>query len=190
MLNVISGLLSGGAAPAAATSYESIATVTVGAGGQASISFTSIPSTYKHLQIRGNTRATGDTGGGYDQIALNVNSDTSANYSVHQLFGDGASASAYGTSGQTRTLFECGTGSGSLANTFGALVIDILDYASTNKYKTFRILAGQDQNGSGRLALSSGLYSANTNAITSVQITPRNGNFAQYSQIALYGIKG
>jgi hypothetical protein len=35
------------------TSYESIATVTVGGGGAATVAFTSIPATYTHLQIRG-----------------------------------------------------------------------------------------------------------------------------------------
>lgn len=34
------------------TDYDSIATTTVGAGGAASITFSSIPSTYQHLQIR------------------------------------------------------------------------------------------------------------------------------------------
>ena len=34
-------------------SYESIATVTVGAGGTSTITFSSIPTGYTHLQIRG-----------------------------------------------------------------------------------------------------------------------------------------
>ena len=59
MLNNIVALLGNGAAAGGGTSYESIATVTVGAGGSSSISFTSIPSTYKHLQIRAITRDTG-----------------------------------------------------------------------------------------------------------------------------------
>jgi hypothetical protein len=34
------------------TSYESIETVTVGSGGSATVTFSSIPATYTHLQIK------------------------------------------------------------------------------------------------------------------------------------------
>ena len=46
---------------AAGGDFESIATVTVGGGGAASIEFTSIPGTYQHLQIRGIIGNGGDT---------------------------------------------------------------------------------------------------------------------------------
>jgi hypothetical protein len=46
MLNIVSGLFSEGAPPVSPTSYESIQTVTVGSGGAADITFTSIPSDF------------------------------------------------------------------------------------------------------------------------------------------------
>jgi hypothetical protein len=46
----ILGIIASSKLTAAAGDFESIATVTVGSGGSAVISFTSIPSTYAHLQ--------------------------------------------------------------------------------------------------------------------------------------------
>jgi hypothetical protein len=171
----------------AANSYESIQTFTVGSGGSASIDFTSIPSTYKHLQIRGISRSTDSAN--FTQTKLTINGVTT-NYTLHQLFADGASATAFAQTGQASTLYECMTADTATANIFGVTILDILDYTSTDKNKTFRIFAGFDANGSGRMALSSGMTTTNTNAVTSVTLTPRFGNFKQHTQFALYGIKG
>jgi hypothetical protein len=160
-------------------SYESIQTVTVGAGGQSSISFSAIPATYKHLQIRALARIS--TSGG--SCPVEFNSDTnSSNYYQHVLFGSGASA---GTgSGNDKTFgFQLDSGQP------GGGVMDILDYTNTNKYTTVRTLSGNDTNGGGYITLRSGLWS-NTAAITSITIYPSAGNFTQYSSFALYGIKG
>ena len=191
MLNIVSGLFSEGAPPVAPTSYESIATTTVGGGGSSTITFSSIPSTYKHLQIRFIGRST-DTGGDRIGQKIQFNSDTGANYSRHQLFGDGASAAANGTANATYILSGLSelTAANAPANTFGVGVLDILEYANTSIYKTTRALAGQDQNSSsGRIFLASGNW-RNTAAITSITLAPETGNYVQYSQAALYGIKG
>lgn len=154
-------------------SFESIATATVGSGGATDVTFSSIPQTYTHLQIRGILN------GGGTQIV--VNGDTGANYRRHVLYGDGSSAAS-----ATATNFSIATGSTS-ANIFGGNIIDILDYTNTNKYKTFRNLAGVDANGSGEAILHSGLW-LSTSAITSIKF--QSGTIAQYSHLALYGIKG
>jgi hypothetical protein len=73
-------------------------------------------------------------------------------------------------------------------NMFGAGVIDILDYANTNKYKTSRLLGGEDLNGSGRVYLMSSNWQKTT-AITQIDLSFETGNCMQYSQFALYGIK-
>ena len=189
MLNVISGLLSGGAAAGGGTSYESISTTTVGAGGSSSITFSSIPSTYSHLQIRGIGRSL-EANTGLDLIFMRFNSDTASNYSWHQLFGNGSSAAS--GAGTSVTIMRGGliTLNNEPANVFGGVVIDVLDYANANKYKTIRSLSGADYNNtSGGVALNSGSW-RNTNAITSITLNPSGGNWAQYSQFALYGIKG
>ena len=185
MLNNIASIL--GVGGGVATDYESIATVSVGAGGSLSLTFSSIPSTYSHLQIRGIAKYLNTAGG---SMRLQFNSDTGANYSYHYLSGDGATASA--GAGTSSTFINTNVGQQDTAQ-FSASVIDILDYANTNKYKTSRILSGLDKNGSGSMQLLSGLW-LSTSAITSITLTPQSNTtptnqFQQYSTFALYGIK-
>ena len=184
MLNTILGSLSVGVAPST-NSYESIATVTVGSGGAANIEFTSIPSTYQHLQIRAIFRNSNAT----DTTYMRLNSDTTSNYAWHTLRGNGSSTTAAGSSSQTNMEIPFATYSGTTASVFAGLVTDILDYANTNKYKTIRNLGGADLNGSGRIDFVSGLWQS-TSAITTIRFYPSAGNFVEYSQFALYGIKG
>ena len=189
MLNVISGLLSGGVA-ASTNSYESIATVTVGSGGTSTISFSSIPSTFKHLQIRALSRTNrADTN---DFLTMRFNSDSGSNYAYHSLYGNGSTAGANDTGTSTGTPWSAMTaGNSAGASMFGAQVWDVLDYQNTNKYKTVRVLSGTDQNGiNGRLYFMSNLWQS-TSAISTVTITSTYGTALQeYSSFALYGIKG
>jgi hypothetical protein len=185
MLNVISGTLSAGAPPVSPTSYESIATVTVGSGGSSSISFTSIPSTYKHLQIRAIGRSTTTVA----DSTYRFNSDSGSNYAFHLLVGNGTAAQAFSSTSQT--FLKASPYIDTNSNTFGAGVTDILDYADTNKYKTVRTLTGMENNNAGNAQIQffSGLWQSTT-AITSITITPSSSNYAEYSSFALYGIKG
>lgn len=179
MLNQIAALHGTGVA-ASTTSYESIQTVTVGAGGASNVEFTSIPSTYKHLQVRAMTKMASN-----GDVAAYVNSDTGANYNRHYILGDGASASAgYQTSFGLEPAYV-----GTSATAFGVFVQDFLDYANTNKFKTTRSLGGVDLNGSGLVILYSGLWRS-TSAITSIKYDASGSTFSQYSSFALYGIKG
>ena len=173
--------------PRVSNSYESIATVTVGAGGSSTITFSSIPSTYKHLQIRALARDAGASS--EDEYRLRFNSDTGNNYAWHYLMGNGSSASAGANSTTERIIIRSLSTNAQNAG-FGGLIIDILDYANTSKYKTVRALSGYDVNGTGVVALNSGLWQ-NTNAISTVTLTnERAVNFNQYSSFALYGVKG
>lgn len=190
MLNVIAGLLSGGAAAGGGTSYESISTVLVGGGGASTITFSSIPATYKHLQVRGISRDTSSTYASNDMV-MQLNSDTGANYSWHRLYGTGSAAAADAASGASYMDIGQESTAAASASFFGTSVVDILDYADTNKYKTVRCLTGIDLNGGtdGRIMLTSGNWRS-TSAVTTVLVKPVSGNFAQYSSFALYGIKG
>ncbi len=170
-----------------AGAYESIAVATVPSGGAASITFSSIPQNYAHLQIR--VMARGTQADVSDQIGIQFNSDTGSNYAIHQLGGSGSSTFATGGGSQTKIVPAYITGGSTSANIFGVGVIDILDYTNTNKYTTVRGLSGYDSNGAGYIILRSGLW-LNTNSITSVVCIPDSGSFVQYSQFALYGIKG
>jgi hypothetical protein len=185
LLNIIAGTLSTGTPPAPPSSYESIATVSVGSGGASFIEFTSITSSYTHLQIRGIGRT---TTGNFPTTLLYFNSDTGSNYSYHQILGDGGVAAA-GAANQSLMVLPPTSGSTQSASVFGAMVIDILDYKDTNKYKTVRALGGTDNNTTGQITFNSNNW-RNTNAITTIKVSPGSGNFAQYTQFALYGIKG
>jgi len=164
--------------------YDSIATVTVGAGGSTSIDFSSIPQTYTHLQLRYFAR--NNSGFGEQGIRVFYNNDTTvSNYYAHRLQGDGSSAGAW-----SDPQPAIGTIYGGGSAYFSAGVIDILDYANTNKKKTARSLSGTDANGSGYVALYSDLWNASSNAINQLTISQAGNTFQQYSQFALYGIKG
>jgi hypothetical protein len=167
--------------------YDSIATVTAGAGGASGITFSSIPSTYTHLQIRGIARYS-STGSGGASVFVRLNSDTGSNYSHHILYGNGTSAAASGSATQTQMYVAESPTTSNGANVFSGTVIDILDYANTNKYKTVRSLSGWDDNGSGIVALESGLWQS-TSAVSTILLN-FGANFAQYSSFTLYGIKG
>lgn len=174
---------------AAVGDFESIATVTVGAGGASNAEFTSIPLTFQHLQIRLSAHFSG-TALQYAQGTVQLNGDTGANYSYHRLFGNGTSASADGSASQSNMVFPWMPDSATSANFFNGVIIDVLDYKDTNKYTTIRALGGNDQSGNGILGLVSGNW-RNTNAVTSIKlIAPSGQTFTQHSHFALYGIKG
>jgi hypothetical protein len=181
MLNVISGTLSSGAPPVSPTSYESISTVSVGSGGSSSISFTSIPSSYTHLQVRAISK---NSSSGNTNSVLSLNGNA-IGYR-HYIYGDGSSTGAGAAANGEGVMSATSTA----ANVFGVFVMDVLDYTNTNKNKTVRVLQGVDANGSGVVSFNSFLYSTNTNAITSLTLTSSGTNFVQYSSFALYGIKG
>jgi hypothetical protein len=164
-----------------AGAYDALSTVTVPAGGVASITFAGIPTGYKHLQIRAFARSTVQA-----RLLMQVNSATSG-YAVHYLLGDGASASAGAAANTTHFAMAQSQAD---ANIFSASIVDLLDYSNTAKNKTVRILAGNDKNGSGgEIALWSGVY-MNTSEITSAKLYfDSSANIAQYSQFSLYGVR-
>jgi hypothetical protein len=166
-------------------SYESISTVTVGSGGASNIEFTSIPSTFTHLQIRFNGFYSGS-----GSSLMQINSDTGSNYSYHYL-GRAGSNTVVAGSGATQSNIFLGNTPQTQPSYPLSHIIDILDYKNTNKYKTIRLLSGADTNGNGAswVGLLSGSWQ-NTNAITSIKLYPSTGNLNQYTKATLYGIKG
>jgi hypothetical protein len=162
--------------------YESIATISVGAGGAANPEFTSIPSTYTHLQIRGISKNPYTS---VDYPYIQFNSDSANNYTIHTLQGNGSSASVQSYA-PTSGVYVIASGTNS-SDVFSPLVIDILDYANTNKFKTVRSISGYDASGVGIVGLFSGVWRS-TNAITSIKFLGPV-SFSQYSSFALYGVK-
>lgn len=171
------------------SSYESIATTTVGAGGSTTVTFSSIPGTYTHLQMRIIAQASTTTEQ-FNPMYFDINSDTtSTNYYRHHLQGNGSTVVA---SAQQLSFIAQIQDKNNSASTFSGVIIDVLDYANTNKYKTMRCLYGGDVNGAGGIVgLASSLWK-NTNAISSITLSLSGGSspkFTEYSSFALYGIK-
>ena len=180
------GLLSQGGGAGAAGAFEQIAT-TFGTGSSGTITFSSIPSTYKHLQIRVVARSNDDNA--ISNLSMRINGDSAANYSWHFMQGFGTGAwSSNATSASLISLRDILAG---LTGNFpGVLIIDLLDYADTNKFKTVRALGGFT-NGTTQHQVSaiSGNYRSST-AISSLSLSIALGSFITSSRFSLYGIKG
>ena len=179
MLNNVAAFYGTGAV---AGDYESIATIN-GNGSTATITFSSIPATYSHLQVRVMARV---AAGGED-LSVRFNGDTGANYTRHRLTGSGSAAAAAGNASQNQITTLGSAGMPTTANIYAVTIIDVLDYAA-NKYKTARMLSGQDSNGSGGIDFTSGAW-MNTAAITSLTIFSNSSNYPTAASFALYGIK-
>jgi len=166
-------------------SFESIASAT--GSGTDTVTFSSIPSTYASLQLRIFSMNAADGG-----MRIRLNGDTSAsNYTFHQLRGNGTSAATSGAATGTYSGFA--TAWTSTSTTAGlAIILDLLDYTSTSKYKTARLFNGHDQNSgttTGFVSLNSGLW-LSTSAVNSITVLNTAGNYGTGTSIALYGIRG
>lgn len=157
--------------------FEQIAFTEVGIGGQTDVTFSSIPQTYKHLQLRFLTKSSG----GYYNCGLRFNGDSATNYQDHFLYTNTVSALATGTPNTNYIGLSVIT-----PDYFSAGVVDIFDYTNTNKNKVARGVSGVSTNTAGYCFLSSGAWRSNS-AITSLTFTSAN---VRYSHVALYGIKG
>jgi hypothetical protein len=169
-------------------SYESIATATVGASStSATVTFSSISSAYTHLQLRVFARATAS-----DSMWVRFNNDSGASqYDNHRLNGNGTTVGAAARINYSALWVSSqGYGIPSTANIGSGIVMDILDYQNTNKYKVTRTLSGQELNTSNSdIEFTSGSWKS-TSAVNRIDLTINGSTFAQYTHIALYGIKG
>lgn len=173
VLGALLGSFPSGPAPA----FEQIAT-TVVSGTSTSITFSSIPQGYKHLQIRTTYRSASGT-----YIMLRFNSDSATSYSRHDMFANGSSLGASAQANSNMIAVSTAADSN-----FGAAVVDILDYTSTAKNKTVRSFTGA-LGGFNQIRLQSGAW-RNTSAVTSISLVTQNDAFAIGSRFSLYGIKG
>ena len=170
--------------------YESIATANI-TSAQATVEFTSIPTNFKHLQVR---IFTSNTVAAY-YMQMQFNSSTT-DYNWHALWGAGDGSNTL-TSIYNTSPSACIVGVNSSTNVNSsvrcAAIVDILDYRDTNKFKTTRSFYGYNSNTTDNGQQHIGIFSAtwrNTSAITSIKFLSADGNFPANSHYALYGIKG
>lgn len=172
--------------PVSYGAYELISS-TVLSSSTSSVTFSSIAQTYKHLQVRYTARGDASTEKG--DLVLLLNGDTGSNYSRHHLQGSGSSVGSYsGTSQSSIVFFDAWAGATATANNFASGVVDVLDFASSSKYKTTRAFTGFVGTAT-RVTMNSGLWMSTT-AVSSLQLSPNTGNFVSGSRFSLYGIKG
>ena len=148
--------------------------------------FASIPSTYEHLQLwicDRSARSSGDalqiqfgTGGG--------SPDSGTNYSYHNMNGTGSSAAGAATTGATFIQVGDTPSQDSDSSVYGGKVIDILDYANTNKNTSVSNLI---DTGAARVYFSSGLWDA-TGAVDRIRLFNYSANFMRGSEFTLYGL--
>jgi hypothetical protein len=177
-----SGASSGGPS---GTDFQLISTQVLGSSAS-SVTFSSIPQTFKHLQLRMTARA---ATGGYSQgnVGIKINATTSV-YSYHGLYGQGSSVNSWGYANQTNVdQLSWMPGSTATASSFGAYVMDFLDYANTTTNKTVRSLGGHVSSADKAIVLSSANYRA-TSAITTLEIIQTDAfQYATGSRFSLYG---
>jgi hypothetical protein len=158
-------------------------TVTVGSGGAANISFSSIPATYTDLVLIISGRS--DYAATISRAKMQINAITT-NYSNTMAYGDGSSVSS--TTNTDYITYIYSVGSTATASTFSNSNIYIPNYAGSN-YKSVSVDSVTENNATAAYAVIEAGLLSNTAAISSLTITDANsGNFVQYSTASLYGI--
>ena len=167
---------------AAGSTYTPIATTTL-AVDTATISFTSIASTYTDLVVvlsGRSTRATTD-----DTMLFRLNSDSGSNYSRTRLVGTGSAAASARDTNQTAMNFDVISAASNPSGEFSPNIFQIMNYANSSTYKT---VLCRTNTASTYVTAQVGLWRS-TAAITRIDLTLNTGpNFATGTTATLYGI--
>jgi hypothetical protein len=169
-----------------ALTYVNIASQTL-SSASASVSFSSIASTYTDLVLRLSVRGT-NSGQVNDSFSLTFNGSNTIRYYV--LYDNGANTPNPQSAAGPAFYFN-GPGSGALASVFGNAEIYIPSYTSTST-KQVNVRSTTENNATqvsgANLILAQ--YVSLTSAVSSITIVPDNSTqFAIGSSFYLYGIK-
>lgn len=167
------------------STYVAIATTTIGSGGAADITFTSIPSSYTDLIIKLSAR------GSYSvqaySMSMRFNSDTGNNYTTKALYGSGTTSGSE-TSSSISYIPVLINGNSSTASSFGSAEIYIPNYTKS-KQKSSYTSAFSETNATGAYLYTTSNVWTGTSAITSITLNALSSYvFNQYSTATLYGI--
>lgn len=167
---------------------EAIATTYLEADA-ASVTFSSIPATYEHLQLRMSVRTVRTSA--LETTGIQLNGDTTTTYSTHRMYGTTTSTTAGPETGVTRMLATGQMPTAVLppATNYGAGVVDILDYASAVKNTTILFFSGETDATYPYVTFGSGLWDA-VAAVNAILLYPANGSagFTRGSEFTLYGL--
>lgn len=176
--------------------FESIATASANGGG--SFSFTSIPQTFTHLQLRVSMAST--RGDNLDGTSTTINGvGTGTPYFGHGWYGE-----QYNGGSQAISGYNGGGGSGNNASIIPTYITgnnnagipttytwDFLNYTSTSRMKTYCMYNGGMTSASYQSSVSGMRINTFTslNAITSIQFSMDYGGTYTNTTVALYGVK-
>jgi len=168
---------------------ETIATTYLEADA-ATVTFSSIPATYEHLQLRMNIRTLRTSN--LETTGMQLNGDTAGNYETHRMYGQTTSTAAGGEVATTR-LYATGQMPTSIMpprTLYGAGLVDFLDYANSNKNTTILFQSGENDDTYPYMTFGSGLWE-DTSAVSTILLYPANGSagFMRGSVFTLYGLK-
>jgi len=169
------------------TMHHIASSVITGSSAVYAASFNNVPQTFEHLQVRVYARGTQASNSNFVLMQYNADS-TNTYYAEHHLIGNGSSAVSSSATSQTYINIGNVTGNAALSNNFGIAIIDILDYRSTTKHKVSKTLIGYDNNGSGEVQISSGLYANPSSILPITLLQLYMANAAVGTRIDLYGI--
>lgn len=159
----------------ATATYIALANLTL-TGTDSSITFSSIPATYRDLVVTINGKTTGNA-----DIGLRLNGDSGSNYSFVYMGGNGSTTASGSTGSQTSIVLDAYFWRSSEIST---CIAHIMDYSATDKHKT--VLSRNNVAGGGVDAFANRY--ASTSAITSVEVRTTANAFDTGTQINLYGI--
>ena len=173
-----------------ASKYTKIAESILGAA-VATVTFSSIPSTYRQLELWMAVR--GDTAAQFASVALQFNSDTGTNYNYENWQAAGASTTSAETLSATSLFIGDMPANTTLSGSVSIQVVKIPWYAGTAFWKaTSTSQTANLQTSAGQASALfdkhlSGLWRS-TAAINRVDIKAGAGNFVVNSSFALYGL--
>lgn len=176
------------------SAYTLIDSQVIGAGGASNITFSSIPSTYYHLELRYIAKNT-DTGtnNGVSWLLKPNNNVTTTDYLVAGIYGQRLGADDFqdlttpGSPGQW-PWWNINTSKAGYSNWFGSGNVFIFDYANSNKHKTVIMQGGFHWDVNSQISYQVQFYEQNT-AISSLTVAPSDNNWAEYTKFSLYGVK-
>ena len=175
--------------PASPGAFDSIASATP--SGTSTVTFSSIPQTFKHLQLRMMTRDTTNSGS-TELTIVRINNNSGNVYYNNYIIASGNNVNATNSYGDGASMWALTFGAlSSYSDLFGVSIFDFVDYSSTNKRKTIRANMGLNDTDNGSV---NGLRLANwtylsTDAVSTITLSAVS-NFASGTIISLYGIRG
>jgi uncharacterized protein with PQ loop repeat len=179
------------------TAFQSIETFTVSGTSTTVLTFSSIPQTFKHLQVRGVVRVSPSSY--YETAAMRFNASSGGtDYNILQLRNNGNTAEAtnYITHAEPSISLNYLAGANTTAGTFSPFILDLFDYTDTNKKRNGKYVMGYENNGVGSTNYDKGMTTVTywnwqqTAAINEIRINTVSGYFIEGTRLALYGITG